>query len=554
MAFRRFAKRGLVFVLVLGGLWAFWEGYKWLWERTGWSRPFRVDDLTLPHVHTILLQLGEPTSTGDDLWLFLLRAALFTAKSAAVGFAFGAIVGFLLGVVLVQFDVLRRGVMPYVVASQTIPILALAPIVVRGLGSVSIGGEPPPDWVRVSVIASYLTFFPVTMNTIRGLRSADPRALELMHSYAARGWTVLWKLRVPSALPYIFTALKIAATASVVGAIIGEQTASISDGLGGAILNFNQYYVLAPASLWATNLYAALLGIGFFLVVLAAEKGVVTPCAGAARMSADPPVVSIEDISKVFGKGGVAALEGIGLDVERGEFVSLIGPSGCGKSTLLRIVGDIIEPSSGKVTVNGKPARRARLDRDYGIVFQAPVLYDWRTVVKNIALPLEMLGWDRAKRAARVREMVELVELSGFEKHHPWQLSGGMQQRVSIARALSFSPALLLMDEPFGALDEMTRERLNLELLRIWTETGSTVIFVTHSISEAVFLSTRVVVMSPRPGRVASIVPVDLPQPRTAGSREQPRFFELVTQVRESLHAVGADEVEETLSAAEESA
>jgi len=275
MAFRRIAKRGLVFVLVLGGLWAFWEGYKWLWERTGWSRPFRVDDLTLPHVHTILLQLGEPTSTGDDLWLFLLRAALFTAKSAAVGFAFGAIVGFLLGVVLVQFDVLRRGVMPYVVASQTIPILALAPIVVRGLGSVSINGEPPPDWVRVAVIASYLTFFPVTMNTIRGLRSADPRALELMHSYAASGWTVLWKLRVPSALPYIFTALKIAATASVVGAIIGEQTASISNGLGGAILNFNQYYVLEPASLWATNLFAALLGIGFFLLVLVAEKGVV---------------------------------------------------------------------------------------------------------------------------------------------------------------------------------------------------------------------------------------------------------------------------------------
>jgi len=171
----------------------------------------------------------------------------------------------------------------------------------------------------------------------------------------------------------------------------------------------------------------------------------------------DASVVSITGLSKVFGKGGVSALEGIDLQVERGEFVSLIGPSGCGKSTLLRIIGDIIEPTDGDVTVNGKPARRARLDRDYGIVFQAPVLYDWRTVVKNIALPLEMLGWDRAKRAARVREMVELVELSGFEKHHPWQLSGGMQQRVSIARALSFSPALLLMDEPFGALDEMTR-------------------------------------------------------------------------------------------------
>jgi NitT/TauT family transport system ATP-binding protein len=265
-------------------------------------------------------------------------------------------------------------------------------------------------------------------------------------------------------------------------------------------------------------------------------------------MSTDGSVVSVSGVSKVFGKGGVTALQGIGLEVGRGEFVSLIGPSGCGKSTLLRIIGDIVEPTDGDVRVNGKTARRARLDRDYGIVFQAPVLYDWRTVAKNISLPLEMLGWDRARRSARVQEMIELVELSGFEKHHPWQLSGGMQQRVSIARALSFSPSLLLMDEPFGALDEMTRERLNLELLRIWAETGSTVIFVTHSISEAVFLSTRVAVMSPRPGRVAALVPVDLEQPRTAVTREQPRFFELVTQVREALHATGADEIEETLA------
>ena len=184
-------------------------------------------------------------------------------------------------------------------------------------------------------------------------------------------------------------------------------------------------------------------------------------------MSADASVVSVKGLSKVFGKGGVTALDGIDLEVQRGEFISLIGPSGCGKSTLLRIVGDIIEPSSGEVTVNGKTARRARLDRDYGIVFQAPVLYDWRTVAKNISLPLEMLGWDRARRSSRIEEMVDLVELSGFEKHYPWQLSGGMQQRVSIARALAFSPGLLLMDEPFGALDEMTRERLNMELLRI---------------------------------------------------------------------------------------
>jgi NitT/TauT family transport system ATP-binding protein len=262
----------------------------------------------------------------------------------------------------------------------------------------------------------------------------------------------------------------------------------------------------------------------------------------------EDPVVGIRGVSKVFGRGGTTALQDIDFDIERGEFTSLIGPSGCGKSTLLRIVGDIIEPTSGTVTVNGKTARRARLDRDYGIVFQSPVLYDWRTVTKNISLPLEMLGWDRARRSKRIKEMLELVELENFGNHHPWQLSGGMQQRVSIARAFSFSPALLLMDEPFGALDEMTRERLNMELLQIWAEIGSTVIFVTHSIPEAVFLSTRVAVMSARPGRITGIVPVDLPQPRTAATREEPRFFELVTQVRETLHAAGADEVVEEAS------
>ncbi|MGE5689125.1 MAG: ABC transporter ATP-binding protein, partial [Pseudomonadota bacterium] len=214
-------------------------------------------------------------------------------------------------------------------------------------------------------------------------------------------------------------------------------------------------------------------------------------------MSRTDAVVSIEQVSKSFVQGQVQALEDIDLRIEPREFVSLIGPSGCGKSTLLRIVGDLIKPSEGSVTVNGKPAEQARRDRDYGIVFQDAVLYDWRTVAKNIALPLELAGWDRSRRQQRVGEMLELVELTGFEDRYPWQLSGGMQQRVSIARALSFSPALLLMDEPFGALDEMTRERLNGELLAIWDETGCTVVFVTHSIAEAVFLSTRVVVMSP---------------------------------------------------------
>jgi len=245
-------------------------------------------------------------------------------------------------------------------------------------------------------------------------------------------------------------------------------------------------------------------------------------------------VVEISRVSKQFGQ--TTALQGIDLEIGEREFVSLIGPSGCGKSTLLRIIGDLIEPSSGTVVVNGKSARQARNDRDYGIVFQDPVLYDWRTVAKNVALPLEMARWSRQKRNERVRRMLELVELQGFENHRPWQLSGGMQQRVSIARALSFDPALLLMDEPFGALDEMTRERLNIELLKIWEASGSTIVFVTHSITEAVFLSTRVVVMSPRPGQISELIPVDLPQPRTAATREAPSFFELVTHVREALH------------------
>ena len=256
-------------------------------------------------------------------------------------------------------------------------------------------------------------------------------------------------------------------------------------------------------------------------------------------MSEQQAVVRIEGVTKTFPQGNVTALSDIDLELAPGEFVSLIGPSGCGKSTLLRVIGDLIEPTAGTVTVNGKPARQARNDGDYGIVFQDAVLFDWRTVAKNIALPLEMLGWDRARRKERVEAMLDLVELGGFADHHPWQLSGGMQQRVAIARALAFEPALLLMDEPFGALDEMTRERLNLELLSIWQAAGATVVFVTHSISEAVFLSSRVVVMSPRPGRIAGVVDIDLPHPRTVETREDPRFFELVTAVRELLRSRG---------------
>lgn len=249
-------------------------------------------------------------------------------------------------------------------------------------------------------------------------------------------------------------------------------------------------------------------------------------------------VVSIKNVSKAYddgGAGAVTALQDITLDVYQGELVSLIGPSGCGKSTVLRLIADLIPPTTGTITVNDKSAHQARLDRDYGIVFQAPVLFEWRTVSKNVQLPLEVMGYDRTERGRRAQQMLELVELGGFGDHYPWQLSGGMQQRVSIARALAFRPALLLMDEPFGALDEMTRERMNLELLNLQQRTNTTVIFVTHSIPEAVFLSSRVVVLSSRPGRIVGVIDIDLPYPRNAGTRAHPRYFELAVELRETL-------------------
>ena len=249
------------------------------------------------------------------------------------------------------------------------------------------------------------------------------------------------------------------------------------------------------------------------------------------------PIISVRNLNKSFlSKGGdIVALQGANLEVAEGEFVSLIGPSGCGKTTLLRLIADLDQVTSGQILVKGKPPERARLDRDYGYVFQAPVLYEWRTVKRNVELPLELMNVPKAQRQHLASQLLELVGLERFAKHYPWQLSGGMQQRVSIARALSFSPSILLMDEPFGALDEITREQMQMELLRLWRDTGTTTIFVTHSIPEAVFLSTRVVVMSARPGRITDIIPLDLPHPRTVETRESARFFELATRVREAL-------------------
>jgi NitT/TauT family transport system ATP-binding protein len=254
--------------------------------------------------------------------------------------------------------------------------------------------------------------------------------------------------------------------------------------------------------------------------------------------------VELHGVSKVFnaGKpGAVPALVDIDLTIEPGEFVSLIGPSGCGKSTQLRLIANLVEPTSGDVLVNGKSARQARLDQDYGMAFQQAGLFEWRTVAKNVELPLELKGWNAERRRARALEMLELVKLPEFAGHHPWQLSGGMQQRVAIARALAAHPPLLLMDEPFGALDEMTREHMQTELLRIRAETGTTVVFVTHSIPEAVYLSTRVVVMSPRPGRIADVIDVDLGPHRDVETREADAFFKKVTEVREALRGTGVE-------------
>ena len=253
-------------------------------------------------------------------------------------------------------------------------------------------------------------------------------------------------------------------------------------------------------------------------------------------MNTRPPAVALEGLGKRFGEGATAvqALTGIDLTVGAGEFVSLIGPSGCGKSTLLRIVANLIEPTDGSVLVNGKPARRARLDQDYGIAFQQAGLLEWRTVQGNVELPLGLHGVGREQRRAQALELLELVGLTEFAGHRPSQLSGGMQQRVAIARALARRPALLLMDEPFGALDEMTRERMQSELIRICAETSAAVVFVTHSIPEAVFLSQRVVVMSPRPGRITEVVDVPLAA-RDEDTREAEEFFAAITDVREAL-------------------
>jgi NitT/TauT family transport system ATP-binding protein len=249
--------------------------------------------------------------------------------------------------------------------------------------------------------------------------------------------------------------------------------------------------------------------------------------------------VDVRNVSLTFetSDGKVDALSNVSLQIADGEFVSFIGPSGCGKTTMLRVIADLQQPSVGTLLVNGVSAEQARLERRYGYVFQAPALFPWRTIEQNLRLPLEIMGFSDSEQAQRAARYLALVNLTGFERKFPWQLSGGMQQRVSIARALSFDPALLLMDEPFGALDEIVRDHLNEQLLQLWDKTGKTVLFVTHSIPEAVFLSTRIVVMSPRPGRIIDVIDCNFPRDRTLEIRETPEFLKIAQRVRVGLRA-----------------
>jgi len=264
-----------------------------------------------------------------------------------------------------------------------------------------------------------------------------------------------------------------------------------------------------------------------------------SPAASVTERQPRRLVVDAKHISLTFetADGKVDALSDVSLQIAEGEFVSFIGPSGCGKTTMLRVVADLQQPSSGTLLVNGLSAEQARLARAYGYVFQAPALFPWRTIEKNLKLPLEIMGYSEAEQQQRAERYMALVNLTGFERKFPWQLSGGMQQRVSIARALSFDPTLLLMDEPFGALDEIVRDHLNEQLLQLWNSTGKTVLFVTHSIPEAVFLSTRIVVMSPRPGRIIDVIDCNFPADRSLEIRETPEFLKIAQRVRTGLRA-----------------
>jgi NitT/TauT family transport system ATP-binding protein len=318
--------------------------------------------------------------------------------------------------------------------------------------------------------------------------------------------------------------------------------ANIERAISVAVCQYFQMVLPMPISLKSDDPGATLQADGRDPFLNMAEPVRMSNAAEATNRTDPAPqrlAVDVRNVSLTFetADGNIDALSDVSLQVADGEFVSFIGPSGCGKTTMLRVIADLQQPTSGSLKVNGMSAEQARLGRSYGYVFQAPALFPWRTIEKNLKLPLEIMGFSESEQQQRAERYLALVNLTGFERKFPWQLSGGMQQRVSIARALSFDPDLLLMDEPFGALDEIVRDHLNEQLLQLWDKTGKTVLFVTHSIPEAVFLSTKIVVMSPRPGRITDIIDCNFPRDRTLEIRETPEFLKIAQRVRVGLRA-----------------
>jgi ABC-type nitrate/sulfonate/bicarbonate transport system ATPase subunit/ABC-type nitrate/sulfonate/bicarbonate transport system permease component len=545
------ARRVAMVLLALLAIAALWELYKLVIPEAGVSigeslvLP-RSDDASMPHLSAIFGAFGKAEVTGaagsSTVASAVLSALWYSLRLALAGFVVGVVVGMLLALAMQRLRIVRRAVLPYVVLSQTVPLIALAPLVYGWGGNLTLFGAEWQPWMSVSVIAAYLAFFPVAVGALRGLSSPPPVQTELLACFAASWWQTLVRLRLPASVPYLIPSLRLAAASAVVGAIVAEISTGLQGGIGRLIISYAQQATGDPRP--GLRADPRRRGDGprrrrrhLRLRLRAAPL----PAPGGRVVSAEAhAAVALSGVAKRFGSGdgSTLAVTDVDLTVAAGEFISLIGPSGCGKSTLLRIVADLVEPSGGEVLVNGKTARRARLDQDYGIAFQQAGLLEWRTVLGNVELPLALHGTGKAERRRQAQELLELVGLAEFAGHRPSQLSGGMQQRVAIARALARRPALLLMDEPFGALDEMTRERMQTELLRICSETGAAVVFVTHSIPEAVYLSHRVVVMSARPGRITHVVDVALGT-RDEDVRESDRFFGAITEVREALRGRG---------------
>jgi NitT/TauT family transport system ATP-binding protein len=557
---RRGARRAALFVLALAGVAALWEFYKLVGpaaggEVFGWRVIPKASDQAMPHTWEMASRLFDPEVRGKDtpIWLAIVGYSWYTFRMALVGLLLGAVFGIALAIVMARFRVVERGLLPYVVASQTVPLIALAPQV-AALG----GNWDLPKWMWVATLGAFLAFFPISVATLKGLSNPPPASLELMDSYAASWTTTLVKLRFPGGDPDHGARCQVGRDRR------GDRRDRLGD-LDGSTRRRIRCADVRPeghersGSGVHRRVRCRRPGSGDVRFRGAHRSGDdAQPSPGGDRMSSvnasiNPSAsaaVVVDRTSMVFNEGRsnqVDALVAIDLVVEPRDFVALIGPSGCGKSTLLRLIANLIEPTSGTVLVNGKSARQSRLDQDYGMAFQQSGLFEWRTVRKNIELPLELKGWGKSKRRERADEMLELVQLAEFGDHLPWQLSGGMQQRVAIARALAAHPPLLLMDEPFGALDEMTREHMQAELLRICDAADTTVVFVTHSIPEAVYLANRVVVMSARPGRITDVIDVDLGRERDEDTREDDAFFKKITEVREALRrGEGSPSIEPT--------